>query len=60
MSKLKQWLAGLVNKYMLKHENNTPVSRDDGAQERARQAYYMRNFWNYDGSEQQEWDEQGQ
>ena len=23
----------------------------------AREAYYMANFWSYDGSEQQDWDE---
>ena len=27
-------------------------SRDD-----ERDAYYMRNFWNYDGSEQREWED---
>ncbi len=27
--------------------------------EREKEAHYMRNFWNYDGSEQQEWDEEG-
>lgn len=33
--------------------------RDNGAEEkaRARQAYYMKNFWDYDGSEQQDWEE---
>ena len=25
--------------------------------EREKEAHYMRNFWSYDGSEQQEWDE---
>lgn len=25
--------------------------------ERAKQAFYMNNFWNYDGSEQREFDE---
>ena len=27
------------------------------ANERKKQAFYMSNFWSYDGTEQQEWDE---
>lgn len=27
--------------------------------EREREAHYMRNFWDYDGSEQLDWDEEG-
>ena len=31
---------------------------DPKRRERDRQAHYMRNFWSYDGSPQQEWDEE--
>ena len=44
-------------------ENDGNISREDcktaqKRRERAKDAYYMRNFWNYDGSEQQDWDEE--
>lgn len=35
------------------------ASSDDAAErEREKEAHYMRNFWSYDGSEQQEWNEE--
>lgn len=38
-------------------------SRKGGAdqalkREQEKQAHYMRNFWNYDGSEQQDWEDE--
>ncbi len=34
-----------------------PSPRTASREESARDAHYMRNFWNYDGSEQEEYDE---
>lgn len=38
--------------------SETDVCATEAARrEREREAHYMRNFWQYDGSEQQDWDE---
>lgn len=44
-------------------EKDGNISREDcetaqEQREREREAHYMHNFWNYDGSEQQDWDEE--
>ncbi len=40
-------------------KESTVRDQDDitAKREREKEAHYMRNFWSYDGSEQQEWDE---
>lgn len=34
-----------------------PTEDEMTRHEREKEAHHMRNFWSYDGSEQQEWDE---
>lgn len=45
-----------------KHEEDISDRTDSETaqqqREREREAHYMRNFWSYDGSEQQDWDEE--
>ncbi len=38
-------------------ETVPPYEDEEMRREREKEAHYMRNFWSYDGSEQQEWDE---
>ena len=41
-----------------KVKTNEEMTRCSSSQNE-REAHYMKNFWNYDGSEQQDWDEEG-
>lgn len=38
-------------------EDRLQQENDMSLRERKKHAFYMSNFWNYDGTEQQEWDE---
>ena len=54
-----QWLARLFLKNKMCEADGTDTPpRDNGAEEkeRERQAYYMKNFWSYDGAEQEDWE----
>ncbi len=52
------YLAEWADKRADEREENCLRQEDEmSAREREKHAFYMSNFWNYDGTEQQEWDE---